>query len=121
MPKTEVVLFAEDDGTSPLLKWLDTLPPKVRVKCLARTERLAEEGHQLRHPEADYLRDGIYELRVSFQRIQYRILYFFQDKHAIISHGLMKQRRIPSKEIDLALERKARFVADPLKHTFEGG
>lgn len=64
MPKTEVVFFAEEDGTAPLLEWLDRQEHKVQDKCLVKIERLGELGYELRRPEADYLRDEIYELRV---------------------------------------------------------
>lgn len=87
MPETEVILFSEDDGSVPLLAWLDKLPAKAQDKCIVKIERLAAMGHELRRPEADYLRDGIYELRVSLQSVRYRILYFFQEKNAVISHG----------------------------------
>lgn len=32
-------------------------------------------GHELRRPEADFLRDGIYELRTSLGVLHHRILY----------------------------------------------
>ncbi len=121
MPQTEVVLFAEEDGSCPLLDWLDGLPPKVQDKCIVRIERLAAMGHELRRPEADFLRDGIYELRTSLQGVQYRILYFFHKSRAVLSHGLIKkQREVPPKEIDLAIARRAQFENDPRKHTHEG-
>ena len=41
MPAMEVVLFAEDDGTSPLLEWLDGCTTKAQQKCIVRIERLA--------------------------------------------------------------------------------
>ncbi len=62
MPRTRVVLYLEDEGNVPLLKWLRRLPDKAKAKVLVRIERLKELGSQLRRPEADYLRDGIYEL-----------------------------------------------------------
>jgi hypothetical protein len=37
----------------------------------------------------------------------------------ILSHGLQKERAVPPKEIDLALNRKKRFAADPDRHTAE--
>lgn len=80
MRETEVILFSEDDGSVPVLAWMDKLPPKAQDKCIVKIERLAALGHELRRPEADYLRDGIYELRVALQGIQYRILYFFSRK-----------------------------------------
>lgn len=120
MPETEVILFSEDDGSVPLLAWLDKLPAKAQDKCIVKIERLAAMGHELRRPEADYLRDGIYELRVSLQSVRYRILYFFQEKNAVISHGLVKTSKVPPKEIDLAIERKGRFAKNPLRHTHQG-
>lgn len=65
-----------------MVDWLRSLPPKVQDKCLVRLERLEEEGHDLRRPEADYLRDDIYELRVRFQSVNYRMLYFFYGQIA---------------------------------------
>ncbi len=118
MPETEVLFFAEEDGSSPILEWLDSMPSKVQDKCIVRIERLAALGHELRRPQADYLRDGIYELRPTFQNIQYRMLYFFMGKQAIISHGCIKESEVPPKEIDLAVDRKNRFAKNPLKHTW---
>ena len=120
MPRTPVVLFRDDDGSVPVLEWFEELPTKVQDKCRLRIERLAELGHELRRPEADYLRDGVYELRVRHQRVNFRILYFFHgDQAAVLSHGLRKERTVPAKEIDLAVKRKARFEADPERHTAE--
>jgi hypothetical protein len=77
-------------------------------------------GHELRRPEADFLRDGIYELRVSLQGVHHRILCFFHGTvAAVVSHGLVKERVVPSKEIDHAVERKKRFEANPRRHTYE--
>ena len=120
MPQTEVLLFAEEDGSCPFLEWLDGLPSKVQDKCYVRIERLEEMGHELRRPEADYLRDGIHELRASFRGIHYRILYFFAEQGAIISHGTIKEQKVPEKAIDLTIARMNAFNGDPLKHTYEG-
>lgn len=92
MPKTEVLIFAEENGSSPFLQWLDMQPPKVQDKCIVLVERLEELGHELRRPQADYLRDDIYELRVNRQGINYRVLYFFYKNKATISHGFVKKR-----------------------------
>jgi len=117
VPKTDVLLFTESDGSVPLVEWLDGLPSKVQDKCLVRIERLKELGHELRRPEADYLRDSIYELRVSHRHIQYRVLYFFHDKEVVISHGLIKESEIPNKEMDLAIQRREKFNENPQNHT----
>ena len=119
MPETRVVFYKEDDESVPILEWLDGLPQKVKVKCLGRIERLQNLGHELRRPEADYLRDDIYELRVRYQRVNYRMLYFFQGRTVVvISHGLMKERIVPPKEIERAIERKEKFERNPDKHSY---
>ena len=52
--------------------------------------------------------------------MNYRILYFFhRNLAAIVSHGLHKEREVPPKAIELAVERRAMFTANPKKHTFE--
>src|SRR5260370_13784966 len=91
MPRTRVVFYRDDDGRVPLLEWLDHLPRKAQDKCRVKIERLRVLGHELRRPEADFLRDGIYELRVGLHRVNYRMLYFFhRDTAAVLSHGLLK-------------------------------
>jgi phage-related protein len=120
MPKIGIKFFAEEDGSVPFLEWMDKLPAKAQDKCIVGIELLAEKGYELRRPLADYLRDGIYELRVSLQRIHYRILYFFQGEQAVISHGLTKTSQVPPKEIDLAIERKVRFGKNQERHTPRG-
>ena len=108
-------------AASLLLDWLDDLPRKPREKCVARLGRLEELGHELRRPEADFLRDGIYELRAAHQRVQYRMLYFFSGKaFVVVSHGLVKEETVPPKEIDRAVERKRKFESDPASRAFRG-
>ncbi len=120
MAQTEVFFFREPKGQSlPLLEWLETLPTKVQAKCTERIDRLGELGNELRRPEADFLRDGIYELRASYRGVHYRILYFFAGKAVVVlSHGLIKERAIPPREIDRAIERKRLVEADFEKLTF---
>jgi phage-related protein len=112
-------LLQRRGGEVPIIDWLDELPDKAQDKCLAKLKRLEDLGHELRRPEADFLRDGIYELRIGLQGLNYRILYFFHGREAVVvSHGLLKERVVPPREIDQAVERKKRFESDPKRHTF---
>jgi phage-related protein len=117
MPRTEVVFYAED-GKVPVRDWLRTLPVKAQIKCLAYLNQLESRGHELRRPVADSLRDGIHELRPSYAGVHYRILYFFAGKDAVVvSHGLIKEAAVPASEIERAIERRRKFVANPAAHT----
>ena len=119
MPRTRVVFYKERDGSVPVLEWLDTLSTKIQDKCVVKIERLREVGHELRRPEADLLRNGIYELRIGREGMNYRILYFFHGRTAaVLAHGLVKEREVPAKDIQAALERKRLFEEDPHAHTY---
>lgn len=119
MPRTRVVFYREREGNVPVLEWLDTLPAKIQDKCVVKIERLRELGHELRRPEADLLRDGSYELRIGREGMNYRMLYFFHGRvAAVLTHGLVKEREVPVKDIQRALERKRLFERDPQAHTY---
>lgn len=120
MPQTRVVFYQDEDGTVPILEWFERLPEKALDKCRVKLERLQELGHEMRRPEADYLRDGIYELRVRVGSVNYRMLYFFHENiAAVVSHGLTKEKRVPPKDIDRAVAAKQRFIENPRRHTHE--
>lgn len=120
MPQVQVVFCKEDDGSIPMADWLDELQPKHRAKCLKWIGLLRSFGHSFRRPEADYLRDGIDELRVRFQSINYRMLYFFHGNQVVVlSHGLKKEKEVSPQEIVRAVERKRSFEDDPKTHTFQ--
>lgn len=120
MPKTEVIFYQDDAGDCPVLDWLGKLPSRVEAKARVRIELLGEYGHELRRPEADILRDGIHELRWRYQSVNYRILYFFHGRSAVVlSHGLTKEDVVPPKEIHRALSHKRIFEANPETHTYK--
>jgi hypothetical protein len=116
MPKTVVVFYAERN-VAPFLDWLDEQSKAVQDKLVARIRLLADKGYDLRRPHADILRDGIHELRITSDRVNYRVLYFFQGSTAVISHGCTKERTVPPREIRRAAEHKRRFATDPEAHT----
>ena len=119
MPRAELIFYKEGDEV-PILAWLKKAPAKVQDKCFAYFSQLEAKGHELRRPLADLLRDGIHELRPSYQGVHYRILYFFSGKDVVVvSHGLKKEGEIPAVEIIRAIERKRKFEANPQAHTFK--
>jgi phage-related protein len=117
MPPVEVVFYRDVDGSVPALTWLDEIndrDARIDDKLQVKLERLSEEGHALRRPEADYLRDDIYELRVKFGSVNYRLLYFFFERQvAVVSHGLTKEAEVPKREVDLAIKRRQLFLKNP--------
>lgn len=119
MPPSELIFFQETDGSVPFFAWFDRLPARAQDKCAAKLERLESLGHELRRPEADFLRDGVYELRARMGTVHYRVLYFFSGRNVVVvSHGLAKEGVVPPAEIDRAVRRKQSFEASPARHAY---
>jgi phage-related protein len=94
---------------------------KGYANCLARIQQLADAGYELRRPAADFLSEGIYELRAKHINVQYRILHFFHGQNvAILAHSLIKFGAAVSQvDINRAIERRHKFERNPDLHTFE--
>ncbi len=122
MPQTDVSFFKDNDGSVPVLEWLDELRVQnVRAfqKCYALIVLLRQFGSELRRPRGDYLRDGVYELRTRVGNVNYRILYGFVGKNAaLLACGLTKEKAVPDNEINLAVERIKQFKKAPDKHRY---
>lgn len=122
MPKTEVLFYCDERGQAQVVEWLRELrrkDKKAYAKCTARIQVLAQLGHELRRPMADYLRDGIHELRIRQGHVNFRILYFFHGQAvAILAHGLTKEDEVPNADIERAIQRKEAFAKNPAKHTY---
>lgn len=117
MAQTKLVYYLEEDGTVPIIEWLDSLPSQSNYQ-MPRVSRPAGVG-RTRIAKADYLRDGIQELRPSLAGVHYRILYFFHGSEAVVvSHGLTKERNVSKMEIERSIQRMKRFRSNPPNHTF---
>jgi hypothetical protein len=124
MPKTLVVLFQERKDEVPVRDWLRELAQsnaKAHVKGREAIRLLEDFGHELRRPHADFLCDGIYELRFRLGHVNHRILYFFHGRTAaVLSSGFTKEAEVPRIEIERASERKRKFLENPEAHTYRG-
>lgn len=102
---TGVYYFIDDRGDNPVRKFIDCLPIKDQSKVFAYLGELKDQGHNLRRPMADYLGNGIYEIRPKRNRIFY---FFFLKENAILLHAIKKKTsRIPKPDLDLCIKRKA--------------
>lgn len=122
MPATTVYFYRADDGSAPVFEWLNDLLRQNRrahASCVARIRLLAEMGHELRRPHADFLRNGVYELRARAGRVNHRVLYFFHGRDvAILAHALTKEDKVPDTDIERAIERKNRYERNPGRHRY---
>ncbi|MDD2773394.1 MAG: type II toxin-antitoxin system RelE/ParE family toxin [Elusimicrobiales bacterium] len=107
-----IELYQTPGGDYPVDDFLMGLPDKVRAKVATWIKLLKQEGPNLKRPHADMLRDGIRELRISFGRLEIRILYFIHGKQIVLTNGFLKKtQQTPANEID----RAERYRADWLR------
>ena len=99
-----VCYYVDDRGDNQVKEFIKSLPVKERTKVLAYINELKKQGNNLRRPMADYLEDGIYELRPKDNRIFY---FFYLRDNAVLLHAIKKKtQEIPSNDLNLCLKRK---------------
>jgi phage-related protein len=106
-----IAYYKTPRGDCPFEIFMEGHNDKVRSKFRKVIVVLEEEGPNLQRPYADFLRDGIRELRVGFGGNAYRALYFFCIGNLIvITHAFIKKTDgVPSGEIERALRYKSDF------------
>lgn len=105
-----LIFFRQERGDEPVRDFLKALPKAARIEAGAALTDLEEKGPRLRRPGADYLRDDIHELRFSSERIEYRVLYFFDRSDVVLTNAFIKKsKRVPVGEIERAIRRRAQW------------
>ena len=100
----DVYYYTDHRGRSPVEEFLNALSPSGAAKCMAYIQELKNQGYNLRRPLADYIGEGIYELRPKDNRIFY---FFFMKESVVLVHAIKKKtRKIPEKDKRICLKRK---------------
>jgi phage-related protein len=99
-----VYYFINKDGIKPVKEFINSLTKREQAKVYAYICELKKQGNNLRRPMADYLRDGIYELRPKDNRIFY---FFYLRNIVVLVHAIRKRTRsIAEDELELCIRRK---------------
>jgi phage-related protein len=100
-----VKFYRNDEGECPVEDFLNDLSENDRDKIQVWLDVLEDRGINLHRPQADYLRDGIHELRIKLSKGGTRTLYFFCFETTIIlTHAFYKRTdKVPENEINRAL------------------
>lgn len=115
----EIYFFRDSRGKCPVLDSLNAMQTQAQAKASVRIEQLAKLGNNLQRPCCDYLRDGVYELRWRYIKVQYRLLYFFSGKGVIVlSHVIIKEKEVPDNEINKCITNRDLFEKNPEQHTY---
>ncbi|MCX5784404.1 MAG: type II toxin-antitoxin system RelE/ParE family toxin [Elusimicrobia bacterium] len=100
-----IFYFSDERGRCPVMEFIHSLPPDEQAKVYSYIRELRIQGHNLRRPMADYVTQGLYELRPKANRIFY---FFYLKESAVFVHAIRKKTdKLPERDIRLALKRKA--------------
>ena len=114
--KYDVKMYEKEDGTVPVLEFIQTLQTKQQAKVTREIDLLENFGSDLHYPHIDTVKGDKYkdllELRVKLASNIFRIFFFLpMGNLAILLHGITKKKnKTPKKELDIALERKKDFL-----------
>ena len=88
-----------------LEKFIHSLNEATIAKVLRTIDLLEMFGHKLTLPHSKKVHAELFELRVRGKQ-EIRIFYTFHKDEAVLLHGFVKKsKRIPKKELSLALQK----------------
>ena len=94
-------------------RFTETLLPKVLIK-LDYIISLLETKDRVPRKFIDYIRDGLYELRMEYESNIYRVFFIFDEGNIVVLfNGFQKKsQKTPPNEIEKALKIKEEYYAD---------
>lgn len=110
VPGWSLEFYADAADRSPVLEFIDSLPPGEQASVVRLLELLQEFGLQLpvNYARAIIGHRKLWELRASNNRVLY---FAFSGRTFVILHGFRKRgQKTPEKEIAVAERRMAEFL-----------
>jgi phage-related protein len=99
----QIHFYEDHRGKSPVLDYVNGLPPTDRAKINNAFRLLEEFGTALSMPHVRRIEGRLWELRPGDNRLFY---FLYRDKQFVILHGFRKKSmQTPQKEIQTALRR----------------
>lgn len=108
-----VLYYVTINQNCPIQEFIDNQNKRNQAKILSFFSLLEERGPTLPRPYADFLQEGIHELRLKLQGKQTRNLYFFCFRNFIIlTHAFLKTTgKVPKGEIKKAIKYRDDFFS----------
>jgi phage-related protein len=109
-----IVFYVEASGAEPVREFLTSLDRRAQARFDWSIEQLRSRNTRAREPLVRQLEGKIWELRRESDTNIYRLLYsYLPGKRILFLHGFQKKtQKTPRREIEVAQERLARFLAD---------
>ena len=108
----KIILYQTDTGKCPVNDFLSKLSRKDEENMIKSIMYLKSVGNEIRRPHGAFLRDDVYELRVTLKNNNTRTLYFFCfDEYIVLTHTFKKKtQKVPDNEIERAIRYRNNFL-----------
>ena len=99
-----IIFYEKEDGTIPVMEFLNKLPVKHQAKALRDIDVLEQYGTALTEPHVKHIKGKLWELRIRSANDISRIFYFMAvGKDIVLLHGFVKKsQKTPNREIKTA-------------------
>jgi len=110
--RCSVIFYRSASGRCPIEEFVEDLPIEDAREVVASIAALGELGNAARRPLADYIEDGIYELRARRLRKQFRVLYTFagRDTILLLTGFVKKTKAVPPQRLQKARALRKNYV-----------
>lgn len=106
--RLECVFYRTASGNEPVRDWLKEAVPEGARKTIGGDIKTVQATWPLDKPLVDHLAPGLWEVRSTYDRIEYRIAFMLDGRTMVLLHGFTKASASTKKaDLDLALKRKA--------------
>lgn len=106
--KLGCIFFQTNSGAEPVREWLKGDVPVEARKTVGSDVKTVQATWPIGKPLVDSLGDGLWEVRSTHDKIEYRVIFVIDGSVMVLLHGFVKKTgKTPKADINLALERKA--------------
>ena len=109
----DIEYYQTEKDKCPVAEFIESLDVKSEAKIAWTLDLLLEFGIKLGMPYAKYIEEQLWELRISYRKNQYRIIYFLaSSRNFVLLHGFTKKSSsIARDDIEIAKKRREDYLA----------
>ena len=102
------IFFKGSSGAEPVRAWLKDDVPEAARKTIGADIKTVQATWPIGRPLVGSLGDGLWEVRSTFNKVEYRTIFMIDGSMMVLLHGFEKHTQKTSKgDLDLARQRKA--------------
>ncbi len=104
------IFFRTDAGAEPVREWLkDQIPAEAR-KTIGADIKTVQQTWPIGKPLVDSLGEGLWEVRSTYDKVDYRTIFTIDASMMVLLHGCEKHsKKTRQADLDLARRRKAQM------------